>query len=128
VKADTWQEAVHGRSLSNQLLTATITGFSTVPGTLLEPYIEPYFECLRTVWDERSIEIAGRIVRGLYPLAQDAEPGSDPAGHPVVVRTDEWLEANSNAPRALRRIILEQRSHLLRALTAQAAVVRSPAR
>ncbi|MFD5277750.1 aminopeptidase N [Pseudarthrobacter sp. NPDC058362] len=125
VKAAAWQEAVHGHSLSNQLLTATITGFNTAPAALLEPFTEPYFDCLRTVWDERSIEIAGRIVRGLYPLTQDIAPGQDPAGHPVIVRTGRWLEANGDAPRALRRIILEQRSHLLRALTAQAAVVRS---
>lgn len=88
---------------------------------MLEPYVEPYFDCLEKVWAERSIEIAGRIVRGLFPAAQDLGEGTQPAGHPVVVRTDEWLTAHGDAPRALRRIIIEQRSHLLRALTAQAA-------
>jgi aminopeptidase N len=82
--------------------------------------VEPYFECLRAVWDGRSIEIASRIVRGLYPLAQDLAEGAEPADHPVVGRTDQWLADNAEAPRALRRIIVEQRSHLLRALTAQA--------
>lgn len=120
VKAAAWQAAVEGTALSNQLLTATIIGFTTSPAALLEPYVEPYFECLRGVWDNRSIEIASRIVRGLYPLAQDLPAGTLPAEHPVVLRTDAWLTANSDAPRALRRIIVEQRSHLLRALNAQA--------
>jgi len=123
VKAAAWDAAVHGTELSNQLLTATISGFTTAPPSLLEPYVDPYFECLRTVWDGRSIEIASRIVRGLYPAAQDLVPGVRPEDHPVVRRTDDWLAANPDAPHALRRIIIEQRSHLLRALKAQAAVV-----
>jgi len=122
VKAAAWDAAVHGTGLSNQLLTATISGFTTAPPSLLEPYVEPYFDCLRTVWEGRSIEIAGRIVRGLYPGVQDLAPGARPEEHPVLRRTDDWLAANPDAPHALRRIIVEQRSHLLRALTAQAAV------
>jgi aminopeptidase N len=123
VKAAAWQAAVHGNELSNQLLSATISGFTTAPAALLEPYVEPYFECLRSVWDSRSIEIASRIVRGLYPIGQDLAEGAEPSDHPVIRRTDAWLADNAEAPRALRRIIVEQRSHLLRALTAQAAVV-----
>ncbi|MGF9647123.1 aminopeptidase N [Pseudarthrobacter oxydans] len=126
VKAAAWKKAVQGNELSNQLLTATITGFMTAPAELLEPYVEPYFDCLRAVWDGRSIEIASRIVRGLYPLAQDLADGAEPTEHPVIRRTDQWLADNAEAPRALRRIIVEQRSHLLRALTAQAAVVKAP--
>jgi aminopeptidase N len=126
VKAASWHAAVQGNELSNQLLTATISGFMTAPAELLEPYVEPYFECLRNVWDGRSIEIASRIVRGLYPLAQDLPLGMDPANHPVVRRTDQWLESNAGAPAALRRIIIEQRSHLLRALSAQATGSPSP--
>ncbi|MET3205863.1 UNVERIFIED_ORG: aminopeptidase N [Arthrobacter sp. UYEF13] len=119
VKAAAWQGAVEGTELSNQLLSASIAGFATAPAALLDPYLEPYFECLRVVWDQRSIEIASRIVRGLYPLAQNLPAGTPPAEHPVVLRTDAWLTANTDAPRALRRIIVEQRSHLLRGLTAQ---------
>ncbi|KQQ98734.1 aminopeptidase N [Arthrobacter sp. Leaf141] len=121
VKAAAWAAAVEGEELSNQLLSATISGFTTAPAHLLAPYVERYFDCLRGVWAGRSIEIASRIVRGLYPSAQDLAPGTEPAEHPVLRRTDSWLEANADAPRALRRIIIEQRSHLLRALTAQAA-------
>lgn len=119
VKAAAWKASVEGTELSNQLLSATIAGFTTAPPALLEPYLEPYFECLRGVWDNRSIEIASRIVRSLYPLAQDLPEGTRPEQHPVVLRTDAWLNGNGDAPPALRRIVIEQRSHLLRALTAQ---------
>ncbi len=122
VKAGAWKAAVHGTELSNQLLSATIAGFSTAAAELLNPYVEPYFECLRGVWENRSIEIASRIVRGLYPSAQDLPAGTLPDQHPVLLRTDQWLLSNAGAPHALRRIIVEQRSHLLRALTAQAAI------
>ena len=120
VKAAAWDAAVHGTALSNQLLSATIAGFNTARGALLAGYVEPYFEALEHVWSDRSIEIASRIVRGLYPSGQDLDGGA-PEGHPVIVRTDAWLADHADAPRALRRIIIEQRSQLLRALTAQAA-------
>ncbi|MCX6500573.1 MAG: aminopeptidase N [Arthrobacter sp.] len=121
VKDAAWDAAVHGTSLSNQLLSATIAGFNTAPAALLAGYVEPYFECLERVWADRSIEIASRIVRGLYPAGQDLDgTGGAPAEHPVIARSDRWLAEHPDAPRALRRIIIEQRSHLLRALTAQA--------
>lgn len=122
VKAAAWDAAVRGTELSNQLLSATIAGFNTGPEELLDPFVEPYFSCLETVWAERSIEIASRIVRGLYPGSRDlVRADGSPEEHPVIVRTDAWLAAHPDAPRALRRIIIEQRSHLHRALTAQSA-------
>ncbi|WP_426995779.1 aminopeptidase N [Pseudarthrobacter sp. N5] len=119
VKLTAWESAVHGRELSNQLLSATIAGFTTASAELLDPYVEPYFECLESVWSGRSIEIASRIVRDLFPAGQDLSAGELPADNAVIVRTDSWLAQHSDAPRALRRIVIEQRSHLLRALTAQ---------
>lgn len=123
VKAWAWDAAVNGTSLSNEILSATIAGFTTGPAALLEPYTGPYFDCLERIWAERSIEIAGRIVRGLFPSGQDLAEGMAPLEHPVLQLCDEWLASRTDAPRALRRIIIEQRSHLQRALTAQAAGV-----
>ncbi|MEZ2391601.1 aminopeptidase N [bacterium RCC_150] len=122
VKAAAWEAALNDTGLSNEILSATIAGFSIAPAGLLDKFIEPYFDCLEAVWAARSIEIASRIVRGLFPAAQDLPAGTAPADHPVLRRTDDWLAAHADAPRALRRIVLEQRSHLFRALAAQAAV------
>ncbi|WP_105030657.1 aminopeptidase N [Arthrobacter ruber] len=122
IKEATWQEAVHGERLSNELLGAAIEGFMIGPRQLLGRYEEPYFEAIRGVWATRGIEMAGRIVRGLYPGHQDLDgsPDGDPARHAVVVRTDRWLAAHADAPAALRRIIVEERDHLLRSLRSQA--------
>lgn len=121
VKTAAWNAAVNDTGLSNEILGATIAGFSLAPSGLLDGFTEPYFDCLEDIWQSRSIEIAGRIVRGLFPSAQDLQAGMAPADHPVLRRTDDWLGTHTSAPRALRRIVIEQRSHLFRALTAQAA-------
>ncbi|MDF9749211.1 aminopeptidase N [Arthrobacter sp. ES3-54] len=121
VKAAAWEAAVHGTGLSNQLLSATIAGFNTGAASLLAGFIDPYFESLEQIWADRSIEIASRIVRGFYPAGQDLDGhGGTPETHAVIVRTDHWLADHPDAPRALRRIIIEQRSHLHRSLKAQA--------
>ena len=126
VKAAAWEAAVHGTALSNQLLSATIAGFNTGAASLLGAFIDPYFESLEQIWADRSIEIAGRIVRGFYPAGQDLDGhGGTPETHAVVVRTDDWLAAHPDAPRALRRIIIEQRSQLHRALKAQAVTAQA---
>ncbi|MCI0140931.1 aminopeptidase N [Arthrobacter bambusae] len=121
VKTAAWNAAVNDTGLSNEILSATIAGFALAPSGLLDGFTEPYFTCLEDVWQSRSIEIASRIVRGLFPTTQDLRDGMAPADHPVLRRTDEWLSAHTAAPRGLRRIVIEQRSHLFRALTAQAA-------
>jgi aminopeptidase N len=121
VKAEAWRTAVHTDSLSNQLLDATIDGFCQGPHDLLNGYVDPYFAELVRIWSSKSIEIAARLVRGLYPGGQDLPAGQAPSEHPVVVRTDAWLDGNADAPAALRRIVIEQRDHLVRALRAQQA-------
>ncbi|MBG6226002.1 aminopeptidase N [Arthrobacter sp. CAN_A2] len=118
IKRATWDEAVHGDRLSNELLSAAVEGFMLGSHLLLDPYREPYFEALRGVWATRGIEMASRIVRGLYPGHQDLD--GEPGHHPVVLRTDAWLDANRDAPAALRRIVVEERDHLFRSLRAQA--------
>ncbi|KUG52976.1 aminopeptidase N [Kocuria rosea subsp. polaris] len=119
-KAAAW-EAITGDELSNDLLTATIEGFRLGPAELVEPYRERYFGMLEEVWAHRSIGMATRIVAGLYPGGADLEPGHDPGHHPVLARTELWLNSHAGAPAALRRILVEERDHLLRALRAQAA-------
>lgn len=125
LKQRRWSEAVDENTLSNELLSATIAGFSMaglIAGEreLIESFVEPYFVQIERIWSERSLEMAGRVVRGLFPLQQDLVSGTSPADHPVMVRTDAWLADHPHASTGLRRMVREQRDQLLRALNAQA--------
>ncbi|MEE1928367.1 aminopeptidase N [Streptomyces sp. TRM 70351] len=114
VKAQAWASVVESDRLSNALVEATIDGFVQAgQRELLEPYAERYFAALERVWEERSIEIAMSVVRGLYPAL---------LGTPeTLAATDAWLAATaSTAPSALRRLVLEARDDLARALAGQA--------
>jgi len=120
VKADAWQRLLTPGSLSNDHVDALLEGFA-VPGqdALVAPYAEPYFEVLTDVWRDHSIGIAQRLVSGLFPHG-DAD-GSAPEQHALVRRVDAWLAGHADAPGALRRVVVEERDHLLRALQAQSA-------
>ncbi|MFD3704417.1 aminopeptidase N [Nocardia sp. NPDC058658] len=105
VKAAAWDCALGDTTLTNDHLDATIDGFRAGPHRdLIAPYDDEYFAALRTVWDTHSIEIARRIVVGLFPAADTLDG------------VDRWLAANADAPSALRRLVIEQRDHLARDL------------
>ena len=112
VKAAAWAAVVESDALSNALVEATIAGFAQ-PGQreLTAPYAAPYFAAIERVWATRSIEIAMSVVRGLFPADQDR------AG--TLEEADAWLEARPDAAPALRRLVLEARDDLARALRAQ---------
>ena len=77
--------------------------------TLLQPYVEPYFEMLEKVWNERTSEMASQIVVGMYPTAL--------AGPALLARTEQWL-ATTDAEPALRRLVVESRDGVARAVAA----------
>ncbi|HEX2810388.1 MAG TPA: aminopeptidase N [Kineosporiaceae bacterium] len=111
-KAEAWRQVVEQADLPNTVQAAVIGGFGRVndPG-LLEPFVEPYFEALVPVWQQRTNEMASQIVVGLYPtvLASDA----------LLARTERWL-ASTDAESALKRLVVENRDGVTRALQAQA--------
>ena len=78
---------------------------------LLAPYARKYFSVIERVWTERSIQIAMDVVRGLFPSYEDSRETLD--------ATDAWLAAHEDAAPALRRLVLESRDDLARALRAQ---------
>ncbi|MEU0666833.1 aminopeptidase N [Streptomyces lavendulocolor] len=113
VKAQAWAQVVESDALSNALVEATIAGFSQPSQrALTAPYAAKYFEAIERVWAERSIQIGMDVVRGLFPSLQD-----DPS---TLAATDAWLAAHESAAPALRRLVLEARDDLARALRAQA--------
>ncbi|MFJ7899417.1 aminopeptidase N [Streptomyces sp. NPDC096198] len=112
-KAEAWASVVESDKLPNAVQEAVIGGFvQTDQRELLAPYAEKYFEAVKDVWGSRSHEIAQQIVVGLYPAVQVSEE--------TTRRTDAWLAAEEPTP-ALRRLVLESRSGVERALRAQAA-------
>lgn len=113
VKAQAWAAVVESDALSNALVEATIAGFGqSSQRELLAPYAARYFDAIERVWAERSIQIGMSVVKGLFPALQD-----DPA---TLAATDAWLKAHADAAPALRRLVLEARDDLARALRAQA--------
>lgn len=112
VKAQAWAAVVESDKLSNALVGATIAGFEQPSQReLLAPYTASYFEAIERVWAERSIQIGMDVVKGLFPGLQD-----DPA---TLTATDAWLTSHPDAAPALRRLVLEARDDLARALRGQ---------
>lgn len=97
-KAAAFEELLDAMRYSNAEITAIIAGFRAPADT--EPDFSAEFRThLHHMWDDYPIEIANRIIRGLYPTAGMELP-------------DEEL------PDALRRILLECEDHVQRQLTA----------
>ncbi|MFJ8144575.1 aminopeptidase N [Streptomyces sp. NPDC096048] len=113
VKAQAWARVVESDALSNALVEATIAGFAQPSQReLIAPYAEKYFAAIERVWAERSIQIGMDVVRGLFPSLRDSQDTLD--------ATDVWLSAHEGAAPALRRLVLEARDDLARALRGQA--------
>ncbi|MGW7820353.1 aminopeptidase N [Streptomyces puniciscabiei] len=112
VKAQAWAQVVESDALSNALVEATIAGFGqSSQRELTAPYAEKYFASIERVWRERSIQIGMDVVRGLFPALQDRPE--------TLAATDAWLQEHRDAAPALRRLVLEARDDLARALRAQ---------
>ncbi|KIQ18369.1 aminopeptidase N [Rhodococcus sp. MEB064] len=114
VKADVWATLTGQKSTgagpSNEKVGAMVRGFTA--GTsrhAIERFDDEYFDLLETFWRENSIEIARRLVIGLFPQTESTNAA------------DAWLAGHESAPAALRRCVVEQRDHLARALRARAA-------
>ncbi|MET9696242.1 aminopeptidase N [Streptomyces sp. NPDC006529] len=112
VKAQAWAVVVESDALSNALVEATIAGMQqSSQRELLAPYAQRYFDAIERVWSERSIQIGMDVVRGLFPALQDPEP--------TLAAADVWLAGHAGAAPALRRLVLESRDDLARALRGQ---------
>jgi aminopeptidase N len=111
-KASTWDQLMAGDS-SLAVQRALTGGFAHWgQAELVRPYVEPYFADLRKWWDERSREEALTLINGLFPsvLVEDS----------TVAVTDKAL-ADVSLPGPLRRILLENKDGVQRALRARAA-------
>ncbi|MEA5455287.1 aminopeptidase N [Sinomonas sp. JGH33] len=113
-KAEAWRKIVEAGELSNAVQAAAISGFARVhDASLVAPYAERYFEAVPGIVADRTHALAQQIVVGLYPARQTAQATLD--------RTDEFIASLSENQAALRRMMLENRDGVARALRAQAA-------
>ncbi len=111
-KLRVWRRVVESDDLPNALQASVIAGFVRVhDNTLLEPFVDRYFEALQPVWTSRTNEMAQQIVVGLYPTAL--------ADASLLEKTDAWLEGSGVELPALKRLTAENRDGVRRALASQ---------
>ncbi|WP_087483248.1 aminopeptidase N [Brachybacterium massiliense] len=115
-KAKAWRRTMEKDTLANESVTAVIQGFRrVVDDSLLAPYRQRYFSMISQVWQERSNEIATRLVGGYFPHSY--------GGQGVLDAADQWLAEAEDAPFGLRRIIIEGRDTVARQEKVRAADV-----
>ncbi|CAH0256832.1 Aminopeptidase N [Arthrobacter sp. Bi83] len=115
-KAAAWESIVEKGELSNAIQASAVAGFTRVLDTeLLEPYAGKYFDAVPGIVAQRTNALAQQIVVGLYPAQLTTQATVD--------RTDEFLAALPEDSAALRRMMLENRDGVARALRARAADV-----
>ncbi|MCQ1947284.1 aminopeptidase N [Arthrobacter sp. zg-Y1116] len=113
-KAAAWEAIVERSDMPNAAQRSAIAGFMRVHDTgLLEPYAQKYFASIRDVWASRTHEIAQQIAVGLYPSRLTRQDTVD--------TTDAFLADLGGDSPSLRRLILESRDGVVRALKAQQA-------
>jgi aminopeptidase N len=115
VKEKAWTQVTEDDTLPNIVGRSIIAGIAA-PGQaeLLKPFGARYFAAIPEVWQRRSSEVAQTVVVGLYPSWDISDDG--------IAAADEFL-ANSQAdrelPPALRRLVIEGRAGVERALKAR---------
>jgi aminopeptidase N len=110
-KRETWELLTAGEQ-TIAAFRATLGGFTDADQPeLMKPYLAKYFEVIGTVWRDWSSAMAQDFVSDVYTVgAISAE---------TVAATDAYIAAEQ-PPAALRRLLVEGRDDLLRALRCQA--------
>ncbi len=117
-KREAWASVMDDDTLPNAVQTAIIGGFARADQLdLLRAHVEPYFASLTEIWANRTNETAQSIVIGLFPTLL--------ADRATVDAADGWLAAHTEAPPSLRRLVLEARDGVARAVRAQERDARS---
>nr|WP_306238601.1 aminopeptidase N [Ornithinimicrobium sp. HY1745] len=120
-KAAAWEAMVADESLTNDHLRALVAGFTEPSGgPATQSYANDYYDSISNWWQQRSMVMASILVTGLFPRG-DLAAGNQPDEAPSLLAAQTWLEQHQDAPKALRRIVIEQTDHLRRALRVQAS-------
>ncbi len=111
-KRETW-ETLTGGKLTIAMFRTTLAGFADPDqAALVEPYRPEYFAALNDVWRDWSSAMAQDFVAGGYGLCAVDDT--------TVAATDAYLASSPDAPAALKRLLIEGRDEVLRAIRNQA--------
>jgi aminopeptidase N len=110
-KAEAWRTILEDRVMSEAMLEAAMRGFQQ-PGQedLLAQYAGRYFEALPRMWEERDLEYVLEFGEQMYPKWVVAAS--------TIEATDRYL-ARDDVPGPIRRLLLEGRDRIERALRAR---------
>jgi aminopeptidase N len=110
-----WNKIVN-EEIMNSVRSALIAGFQRpIQRELLANYVDRYFDSIISVWESKSYEGAAKIVAGLYP--------SWVLSQATIDKTELWLSSTGkDAPAVLRKLVVDARDGLVRALKVQGAV------
>jgi aminopeptidase N len=115
-KARAWQQIMVEGTLPNSIQEAAIDGFRTAADpALLEPWAEQYFEAVPRLWRTRTHELAQQIATGMFPNLPTQR---------TLDAADAFLAGLPEDLHGLRRLVLERRDAIFRAVRAQAVDAR----
>ena len=110
VKEEAWQQVIEDDTLANITARSIIGGFVARARTSCwQPFRDKYFGAIPGVWERRSSEVAQTVVIGLYPSWDISQAAWTPP-------TSSWP---TDVPPALRRLVVEGRAGVERALRAR---------
>lgn len=110
-KKAAWDRLMTPGELTNEHVDAVIAGLRTPLGADLFTDLDAgYFDDLERIWGEFPIEMASRLVVGLFP-SDDPERNANDA--------HRWIDEHPTAPAALGRLVRERRDLAARATTAR---------
>ena len=112
-KLAAWHQLVETKELSNALVQSASAGFVRVQDvSLLEPFVDKYFENVMKIWSSNTFKIAEYLLVNLYPL--------NLANQALADKTSAWLARTEvKEIAALHRILLENLANVQRAIAAQ---------
>ena len=106
-----WTLVTTNESLPNSEIHSALGGLSYIDhAEIMKNFIDKYFESVATLWNSRTHEIGQSLVTGLFPSSNITQE--------VIEKSDKFLAQNKELAVGARRIIIEQRDALARALRA----------
>ncbi|MFL6064108.1 MAG: aminopeptidase N [Friedmanniella sp.] len=119
-KSEAWRLAVEEDLIPNAQQSAICLSFwQRHQDEVLQPYIERYLQLAedisasRGVWATKGISLRKSALRNLFPWPTEQQP--------FLHRLDTWL-AQADIAQSVRRIILERRDEMVRALACQSVI------